>query len=144
MKRKQHDFRTEKYVRYGIRKYSFGAASVAIATGIMLFTGGVVSANEGSVLNTSVTSEIAQSTTENSGLETGNIEVESTTTISEEKINELKKVEKSILSAKVTELEEKLKSSIHADSLVLNTAQSLLASAKTLLVNDSAKQEDSY
>ena len=142
MKRKQHDFRTEKYVRYGIRKYSFGAASVAIATGIMLFTGGVVSANEGSVLNTSVTSEIAQSTTENSGLETGNIEVESTTTISEEKVNELQKVEKSILSAKVTELEEKLKSSIHADSLVLNTAQSVLASAKTLLVNDSAKQED--
>lgn len=103
MKKKQHDFRTEKYVRYGIRKYSFGAASVAIATGIMFFTGGVVSANEGPVLNPIVTSEIAQSTTENSGQETGNIEVESTTTISEDKINELKKVEKSILSAKVTE-----------------------------------------
>ena len=31
----QTDFRTEKYTRFGIRKYSFGAASVAIATGLM-------------------------------------------------------------------------------------------------------------
>ena len=32
---KQQDFRTEKYIRYGIRKYSFSAASVAIAAGLM-------------------------------------------------------------------------------------------------------------
>ena len=30
MKSKQQDFRTEKYIRYGIRKYSLGVASVAI------------------------------------------------------------------------------------------------------------------
>ena len=33
--KQQQDFRTEKYIRYGIRKYSFGAASVAIAAGLM-------------------------------------------------------------------------------------------------------------
>ena len=27
MKGKQQDYRVEKYIRYGIRKYSFGAAS---------------------------------------------------------------------------------------------------------------------
>ena len=42
----QADFRTEKYTRFGIRKYSFGAASVAIATGLMFLGSGTVSANE--------------------------------------------------------------------------------------------------
>ena len=47
IKRKQQaDFRTEKYTRFGIRKYSFGAASVAIATGLMFLGSGAVSANE--------------------------------------------------------------------------------------------------
>lgn len=43
---KQQDFRTEKYIRYGIRKYSFGAASVAIAAGLMFLGNGAVSATE--------------------------------------------------------------------------------------------------
>ena len=46
MKGKQQDFRTEKYIRYGIRKYSFGAASVAIAAGLMFLGNGAVSAAE--------------------------------------------------------------------------------------------------
>ena len=46
MKDKQKDFRTEKYIRYGIRKYSFGAASVAIAAGLMFLGNGAVSATE--------------------------------------------------------------------------------------------------
>ena len=44
MRGKQQDFRTEKYIRYGIRKFSFGAASVAIAVGLMFLGNGVVSA----------------------------------------------------------------------------------------------------
>jgi len=46
MKRDQQDFRTERYLRYGIRKYSFGAASVAIAAGLMFLGTGAVSATE--------------------------------------------------------------------------------------------------
>lgn len=46
MKRGQQDFRTERYLRYGIRKYSFGAASVAIAAGLMFLGTGAVSATE--------------------------------------------------------------------------------------------------
>ncbi|WP_270743676.1 YSIRK-type signal peptide-containing protein, partial [Streptococcus infantarius] len=45
MRGKQQDFRTEKYIRYGIRKFSFGAASVAIAVGLMFLGNGVVSAD---------------------------------------------------------------------------------------------------
>ena len=44
--KQQQDFRVEKYIRYGIRKYSFGAASVAIAAGLMFLGNGAVSANE--------------------------------------------------------------------------------------------------
>ena len=44
--KQQQDFRTEKYIRYGIRKYSFGAASVAIAAGLMFLGNGAVSATE--------------------------------------------------------------------------------------------------
>ena len=46
MKRGQQDFRTERYLRYGIRKYSFGVASVAIAAGLMFLGAGAVSATE--------------------------------------------------------------------------------------------------
>lgn len=46
MKRGQQDFRTERYLRYGIRKYSFGAASVAIAAGLLFLGNGAVSAAE--------------------------------------------------------------------------------------------------
>ena len=46
MKRGQQDFRTERYLRYGIRKYSFGAASVAIVAGLMFLGAGAVSATE--------------------------------------------------------------------------------------------------
>ena len=42
----QQDYRVEKYIRYGIRKYSFGAASVAIAAGLMFLGSGAVSATE--------------------------------------------------------------------------------------------------
>ena len=44
--KQQTDFRVEKYIRYGIRKYSFGAASVAIAAGLMFLGNGAVSAAE--------------------------------------------------------------------------------------------------
>ena len=47
--KQQQDFRVEKYIRYGIRKYSFGAASVAIAAGLMFLGNGAVSANEAAV-----------------------------------------------------------------------------------------------
>ncbi|WP_261047183.1 YSIRK-type signal peptide-containing protein, partial [Streptococcus mitis] len=44
--KQQQDYRVEKYIRYGIRKYSFGAASVAIAAGLMFLGSGAVSATE--------------------------------------------------------------------------------------------------
>ena len=47
--KQQTDFRVEKYIRYGIRKYSFGAPSVAIAAGLLFLGNGAVSASETAV-----------------------------------------------------------------------------------------------
>ncbi|WP_242685122.1 mucin-binding protein [Streptococcus thermophilus] len=59
MRGKQQDFRTEKYIRYGIRKFSFGAASVAIAVGLMFLGNGVVSATEVQSAETAITTSAA-------------------------------------------------------------------------------------
>ena len=65
MKGKQQDFRTEKYIRYGIRKYSFGAASVAIAAGLMFLGNGAVSATEVQGAETIVAVASAEKTDQN-------------------------------------------------------------------------------
>ena len=65
--KQQQDFRVEKYIRYGIRKYSFGAASVAIAAGLMFLGNGAVSANEAAVNGTTPDSSVVVSNPENDG-----------------------------------------------------------------------------
>lgn len=65
MKDKQKDFRTEKYIRYGIRKYSFGAASVAIAAGLMFLGNGAVSATEVQGAETAVAATSAKKDNQN-------------------------------------------------------------------------------
>ena len=65
--KQQQDFRVEKYIRYGIRKYSFGAASVAIAAGLMFLGNGAVSANEAAVNGNTPDSSVVASNPENDG-----------------------------------------------------------------------------
>ena len=65
--KQQQDFRVEKYIRYGIRKYSFGAASVAIAAGLMFLGNGAVSANEPAVSGNTPDSSVVASNPENDG-----------------------------------------------------------------------------
>ena len=65
--KQQQDFRVEKYIRYGIRKYSFGAASVAIAAGLMFLGNGAVSASETTVNGNTPDSSVVASNPENDG-----------------------------------------------------------------------------
>ena len=65
--KQQQDFRVEKYIRYGIRKYSFGAASVAIAAGLMFLGNGAVSASETGVNGNTPDSSVVTSNPENDG-----------------------------------------------------------------------------
>lgn len=101
MKSKQQGFRTEKYIRYGIRKYSFGAASVAIAAGLMMFLGnGVVSAAEvqGADATVATTTPVATKESEST------ITAEKSEAKASEKVVETKKVDKTALTKKVVEL----------------------------------------
>ena len=132
MQGKQQDFRAEKYIRYGIRKYSFGAASVAIAAGLMFLGNGVVSATEVQSAETAITTSASSQgdkekekaepkteTVETAKLETAKPETEKAVeakpeiTKAEEakpevKVEDAKKVNKAILEASIATLESKL------------------------------------
>ena len=137
MKGKQQDFRTEKYIRYGIRKYSFGAASVAIAAGLMFLGNGAVSATEVQGAETIVAVASAEKTDQNI------TEVKPETEKNAEvKAEETKKVNKATLEASIATLESKLSTAKHADASVVSNVREALATAKAVLANETAKQEE--
>ena len=161
MQGKQQDFRAEKYIRYGIRKYSFGAASVAIAAGLMFLGNGVVSATEVQSAETAITTsassqgdketekaepkaetvETAKPETVNT--ETVNPETEKATEVKPEvKVEDTKKVNKAILEASIATLESKLSTAKYADATVVNSAKEVLATAKATLAKGDASQAD--
>ena len=161
MQGKQQDFRTEKYIRYGIRKYSFGAASVAIAAGLMFLGNGVVSATEVQSAETAITtSSSSQGDKETEKAEpkaetvetvkpetvkpeTVNPETEKATEVKPEvKVEDTKKVNKAILEASIATLESKLSTAKYADATVVSSAKEVLAAAKATLAKADAGQAD--
>lgn len=116
MKGKQQDFRTEKYIRYGIRKYSFGAASVAIAAGLMFLGNGAVLATEQNPVSDS--KENIQKV-ENSSPELGESNIQlvgkTTETLKKEEV----KVNKPLLEASISNLETALSNAKYADASVV-------------------------
>ena len=144
MKGKQQDFRTEKYIRYGIRKYSFGAASVAIAAGLMFLGNGAVSATEVQNAETVVaTNAPDQDNKEKAEPKAETVEtVKPETEKATEAKPEVKKVNKSILEASIATLERNIKSAPDADQAVLSVAREALEKAKAVLSNDATTQEE--
>ena len=115
MKGKQQDFRTEKYIRYGIRKYSFGAASVAVAAYMMF--GGVATVHaEAPATSTPATPASALTT----------------------------KADTSKLEAAITRLEAALEkaASTEKTASTIEAAKAELANAKALETNEKATQAD--
>lgn len=141
MKGKQQDFRTEKYIRYGIRKYSFGAASVAIAAGLMFLGNGAVSATEIQSAETTVTAASAEKSDQN----TTEVKPEigkTTEAKTEVKAEETKKVNKAVLETNIATLESKLSTAKYADASVVANVSEALATAKAVLANETAKKEE--
>ena len=128
MQRNQQDFRTEKYIRYGIRKYSFGAASVAVAAGLMFLGNGAVSATEVQGTEASV----AATTTPADQADSKDKPVK----------QEAKKVNKAILEASIATLESKLSTAKYAEVFVVSSAKEALATAKATLANAEASQAE--
>ena len=146
--KQQQDFRTEKYIRYGIRKYSFGAASVAIAAGLMFLGNGAVSATEVQSAETTI-SAVAPSQ-DNKEKEKAEPKVETVKPETEKaveakpevKVGEAKKVNKAILEASIATLESKLSTAKYADATVVSSAKEVLATAKATLAKADASQAD--
>ena len=158
MQGKQQDFRTEKYIRYGIRKYSFGAASVAIAAGLMFLGNGAVSATEVQSAETAISTAAAAPGQDDKEKEKAEPKAETVETVkpdtvkpetekateakTEVKAEEAKKVNKAILEASIATLESKLSTAKYADATVVNSAKEVLATAKATLAKAEASQAD--
>ena len=128
MQRNQQDFRTEKYIRYGIRKYSFGAASVAVAAGLMFLGNGAVSATEVQGAEAAVAATTAPANQADSK--------------DKPVKQEAKKVNKDVLEASIATLESKLSTAKYAEVFVLSSAKEALATAKATLANAEASQAE--
>ena len=139
MKGKQQDFRTEKYIRYGIRKYSFGAASVAIAAGLMFLGNGAVLATEQNPVSDS--KENIQKV-ENSSPELGESNIQLVGKTTETPKKEVVKVNQSLLETSISNLETALSNAKYADASVVANVREALATAKAVLANETAKQEE--
>jgi len=151
--KQQQDFRTEKYIRYGIRKYSFGAASVAIAAGLMFLGNGAVSATEVQSAETTISTAAAAPGQDDKEKEKAEPKAETVETAKPEttkaaevkpevKAEEAKKVNKAILEASIATLESKLSTAKYADATVVSSAKEVLATAKATLAKADASQAD--
>nr|MBR9646257.1 YSIRK-type signal peptide-containing protein [Streptococcus sp. 11-4097] len=142
--KQQQDFRVEKYIRYGIRKYSFGAASVAIAAGLMFLGNGAVSATEVQGAETSVAAATAPANQADSNKEKEAVKPETKVEEAkpEVKAEEAKKVNKAVLEASIATLESKLSTAKYADATVVSSAKEVLAAAKATLAKADASQAD--
>ena len=144
--KQQQDYRTEKYIRYGIRKYSFGAASVAIAAGLMFLGNGAVSATE--VQSTETTISTPASSQDDKEKEKAEPKAETVETVKPETTKaaevkpEVKVANKATLEAKAGALESKLSTAKYADESVISSAKEVLATAKATLAKADADQAE--
>ena len=128
--KQQQDFRVEKYIRYGIRKYSFGAASVAIAAGLMFLGNGAVSASETSVNGNTADSSVVASNPENDGTST---KEETSVTEKEVKAEEPKKEDTSVQKEAEVNKEAEEKTPTEAPKANTEKAAEKVAANKTAL-----------
>ncbi|ETI96715.1 MAG: Gram positive anchor, partial [Streptococcus sp. DORA_10] len=140
--KQQQDFRTEKYIRYGIRKYSFGAASVAIAAGLMFLGNGAVSATEVQKAETAISATASGQDNKEKEKAEPKAETVEVAKTAEVKAVEAKKVNKAILEASIATLESKLSTAKYADATVVSSAKEVLATAKATLAKADASQAD--
>ena len=128
--------RKEKIMRFSIRKYSFGAASVAVAAFLMFLGNGAVAADQLKVTEESPSKvELAQ--------EVGDkVENQSESKISEPKITK-PELDKSQLANYIGEIEGKISSGAYANKTEESVASlaAELANAKATLASASSQEE---
>ena len=133
--KKNSNFRAiqaQRFLRYSIRKFSVGVASVAIASGLAVLGGVNVQAAEEVTTKTPATEEVA----------TANANKEN----KENKENKVvaEKANKANLSSAISRLEAAIEKAASNDKTAstIEAAKAELANAKTLVANETATQAD--
>ena len=133
--KKNSNFRAiqaQRFLRYSIRKFSVGVASVAIASGLAVLGGVNVQAAEEVTTKTPATEEVA----------TANANKEN----KENKENKVvaEKANKANLSSAISRLEAAIEKAASNDKTAstIESAKAELANAKTLVANETATQAD--
>ena len=131
-KRNLRAIQAQRFLRYSIRKFSVGVASVAIASGLAVLGGVNVQAAEEVTTKTPATEEVA----------TANANKEN----KENKENKVvaEKANKANLSSAISRLEAAIEKAASNDKTAstIEAAKAELANAKTLVANETATQAD--
>ena len=125
---------------YSIKKFKVGAVSIVIGASIFFGVGSVAQASErvsnNKVIdNTITTGKIPEATKEFSKLVEKNTKESDVSKVGI-------KVDKDILKASITTLEEKLKLVQDSEGIAIATAHEVLATAKSVLANEAARQTE--
>ena len=128
----------QRYLRYGIRKFTVGVASVAIASGLAVLGGVNVQAAEEPNLNVNATSPTTETTAKpTAAVENANVENKENKLVVE-------KVDKSSLNNAIARLESALEkaASTEKTASAIESAKAELANAKAVAANEAATKEE--
>ena len=126
----------QRYLRYGIRKFTVGVASVAIASGLAVLGGvNVQAAEEPNVNATTPTTETTAKPT--AAVENANVENKENKLVVE-------KVDKSSLNDAIARLEKALEKAVSTEktALAIESAKAELVNAKAVATNEVATKEE--
>ena len=154
-KRNLRASQAQRFLRYSIRKFNVGVASVAIASGLAVLGGVNVQAAEGSTNKTTPTTEAVATkvattkpttevaTTLVTEKENGTVDNKENKPVAE-KVETAKKADKTKLSSAITRLEAALEKAASTENTAsaIESAKAELATAKALVANETATQAD--
>ena len=150
-KRNLRAIQAQRFLRYSIRKFNVGVASVAIASGLAVLGGVNVQAAEGATNKTTPTKEAVATTkptteaatTPVTEKENGTIENKENKPVAE-KVETAKKADKTKISSAITRLEAALEKAVLTEKTAstIESAKAELATAKALVANETATQAD--
>ena len=136
--KKNSNFRAiqaQRFLRYSIRKFSVGVASVAIASGLAVLGGINVQAAEEATATTPATEEVAKANLNNENKDNKPVA---------EKVENANKANKANLSSAIARLEAAIEKAASNDKTAssIESAKTELANAKALEANETATQAD--
>ena len=133
-KRNLRAIQAQRFLRYSIRKFSVGVASVAIASGLAVLTGANVQAEEANA-NVNATAQATAKPT--AAEENANVE-------NKENKPVVEKVDKSSLNDAIARLEKALEKAALTEKTAsaIESAKAELANAKAVAANEAATKEE--